>query len=94
MSHLMIKITAQHLFTYADRYSRKAERAGKGTLYPTVWQCAKRFGVKQDAILEVIDDYLPGGYLGLIVGFKTGGGSAEYEGGDQQVEAYMEIGAP
>ena len=84
-------MTPEELFAYVDRFARRAEKAGKGTQYPTYRQVAKRFNVKHDDIEEAIDDYQGDGYLGSVVGYRTGGGWYGIETrGARKVEAYSD----
>lgn len=79
----------EKLFKYARTFADRSEASGNGTAYPTVRQCAQRFRVRQAVIEEICSDYIGEGYMGLIVGFRTGAGYGSYSSlGEYQVEAY------
>lgn len=85
----MSYVQPDDLFKYADRFARRSERAGKGTEYPTLRQCARRFKCShEDIVLSVEDGPSHAGYLGIVAGVRAHDGIAEYEGLDRQVEAY------
>lgn len=78
--------TVDQIYTWAkDHPSTKVGRA------PTIRQAAAHFKCSQLLIDEVMEnDPQPSdrGYLGLVVGFKTGGGGvAELRGGARMIEA-------
>lgn len=82
-------MTPEELFIYADRFARRAEKAGKGTQYPTFRQAAKRFRVKISDIEDACNDWCGEEYMRAIVAFRVGGGVGCIESkGDYQVEAY------
>lgn len=83
-------LTPNSLHAYAASYASERESQGKGTLYPTVRECAKHFRVRQQTIAETVSEPLDGDqYLGLIVGHRMGNGISPIDKlGDQQVEAY------
>ncbi|HQR98174.1 MULTISPECIES: hypothetical protein [unclassified Polaromonas] len=83
-----MSIDSQKLFNYAEKFTRRHELAGSGSVYPTVRQAARRFKCTQQAIEDATYDGVDFGYLGIVAGFRAGGGHATYEDGDRQVEAY------
>jgi vacuolar-type H+-ATPase catalytic subunit A/Vma1 len=89
-------LDAASIFRYARRYADRHEKAGRGTQFPTVRQAAKRFGVKQSEIEEVVysvDHSEINGceYMGLSVGCRIRAGWATHDSlGDFEIEAYRE----
>jgi len=84
-------MTPQELFDYADRFATKHEAKGKGTVYPTLRQAAKRFHCTYDDIQDAVDDWQGDtGYLGIAVAIGIPGqGSADIAPrGAQLIEAY------
>ena len=82
-------VTPATLFKYVDKFARRHENTGKGTVYPTLRQTAKHFRTTISEIEEVADDYCELGYLGLVVGVGIpGAGYADLLRGQWQVEAY------
>ena len=83
-------MTPDQLFTYADRFARRHEADGRGTIYPTMRQVAKRFRVAYDEIEDACQIYQGEGYLGLVVaiGIQGHGYADITPRGEQQVEAY------
>ncbi len=84
-------MTPQELFDYADRFATKHEAKGKGTVYPTLRQAAKRFRCTYDDIQDAVDGWQADeGYLGIAV--ATGISGAGYANiiprGAQLIEAY------
>ena len=61
-----MKVTAQQVFDYADRYARRHENTGKGTQYPTVRQAARRFKVKQATIRRIVEGSEGCGWHGFV----------------------------
>lgn len=87
----MRTLTADYLFAYANQIARNAEAENKGTVYPTIREAARHFRVRQQDIEDACNDYTGPGYLGLIVGIRTGAGIGSYDRrGDCQVEAYKD----
>jgi hypothetical protein len=88
--HRQRYLTRERLFTYASKFTRRHERHGEGTIYPTMRQAAKYFGVSIDQIEEVADEGLEGErYLGLATAVRAGSGVANIEPrGAWLVEAY------
>ena len=73
-------MNAQELFKYADRFARRNENAGRGTICPTVRHAAKRFRCTYDEIEDACNEGVEDGYLGLATGFGIPGyGHADIE---------------
>jgi hypothetical protein len=85
-----MKVTAQKVFDYADRYARQHEKVGRGTQYPTVRQAARRFKVPQSVIVDIVEGAdIKDAYFGIAVALGISGvGHYALEGGDQLIEAY------
>ena len=81
------------LFRYADRFASRHEAKGKGTVFPTFRQIAKRFRVRYDEIEDAVADGQCsdecGSYFGVSIGVQIQGvGYAEHgTRGEYQVEA-------
>lgn len=86
------ELTPESLFEYADTFARKAEKAGKGTCYPTFREAARYFRVRLSDIEDTCNDYGGDHYMKPAVGFRTGGGWGSYACmGDWLVEAFKEL---
>lgn len=83
-------ITPKQLFDYATEYAANAEKAGRGTVYPTFREVARRFRVNHDEIAQACEDWDQShGYMQPAVGMRSGAGVAAFEHrGDCLVEAY------
>lgn len=81
------------LFKYAENFAAKAEKAGRGTQWPTFRQAAKRMKCTYDELEQLVSDYDGDGYMGVAVGCQVGGmggGTYRYESrGQYAVEAYL-----
>lgn len=83
-------MSSEKLFVYATNFAKRSESTGRGTQYPTFKQAARRMKCTYDELQDLIDDYQGEGYMGAVVGFRTGGGVATIKSrGDYQVEAYL-----
>ena len=82
-------LTPKALFTYADRFATRHEKAGRGTVYPTLRQAARRFRTTVAEVEEAVDSGDVGGYLGIAVAIGIPGvGYADLPRGEWMVEAY------
>lgn len=81
----------EELFKYADRFARRHENAGRGTVCPTMRQAAKRFRCTYDDIEDACNDGFEHGYLGIATGFGISGyGHADITPrGNWLIEAYV-----
>ena len=84
-------LQATMIAKWADAFTSRHERSGRGTVCPTVRQAARRFRVKQREILECVDGVgdLPVGfdYFGIAVGMRVGSGIGEFDcEGDYLIE--------
>lgn len=61
------------LFRYADKFAKRNEAAGKGTVYPTLRQAASRFRCRLDDIENACESYIGEGYLGVACGIGIQG---------------------
>jgi hypothetical protein len=80
------------LFGIASRFADRAEKADKGTQWPTVGYCAKSLGVLVENIEDIVRDYQGDGYMGLGIGGQVGGlgGGVWYSKPSEfVVEAYL-----
>jgi hypothetical protein len=86
----MARPTAEQLYTYAARFAERAERAGRGTQWPTLAAAAHRFGCSIGDIEDAAEGYGGDGYMGIAVGVGiAGSGYAEHKHrGECQIEAY------
>lgn len=83
------ELTPKDLFEWANKYARSSEAAGHGTRYPTLRMAARRYGMSQARIEEILDEGTEEGYLGLAVGIRTTSGTGAHETrGECLVEAY------
>jgi hypothetical protein len=87
------KVDGASIFRYARKVADRAERYGKGTKFPTIRHAARRFGMKQSAILDLVEypDEVAGfDYVGVAVGRGIAGfGTAAHDSiGDYEIEAY------
>lgn len=82
-------ITPQALFDFATGYAA-AESQGRGTVYPTFREVARRFNATHDEIEQACQDWDQShGYMQPAVGIRSGAGVAAFEHrGDCLVEAY------
>lgn len=86
-------ISAEALFTYCERYATRAEKANKGTQWPTIRQIKRRFRCSRGHIEDAVSNYHGAGYMGIGVGVQVGGvgggiGLTENEN-EHVVEAYL-----
>ena len=83
-------MTPKQLFDYADRFARRHEDAGKGTVCPTLRQVSKRFRCTYDEIEDACEEGVEDCYLGIATAFGIAGyGHADITPrGAQLVEAY------
>jgi len=51
-----MKLTGKQLWKWANKKTKTAENAGKGSVCPTFREAAKRFGCSYDAIEDAIND--------------------------------------
>lgn len=51
-------ITSDMVFGYASRYAARSEKAGQGTQWPTLAQCAKRFNCKISDVVDAVESYI------------------------------------
>mgnify|MGYP003393985605 CR=1 FL=1 len=80
------------LFGVASRFADRAEKAGRGTQWPTVGYCAKALRVRVKNIEGIVADYMGDGYMGIGVGLRVGGmgGGVYYlKPCEYVVEAYL-----
>jgi hypothetical protein len=81
------------LFKYAENFASRAEKAGRGTQWPTYRQAARAMRCTYDELEQLIEDYHGAGYMGTAVGCQVGGlggGVYTYEvRGEYRVEAYL-----
>ena len=80
-------MTPETLHKYAKRFATRHEKAGKGTVCPTLRQCARRF---RTTVAEVEEMAECGENLDLLVGMAIpmGGASCELPHSQWMVEAY------
>lgn len=83
-------ITPQALFDFATGYAAEAEGEGRGSVYPTFREVAKRFKATHDEIEQTCEDWDQShGYMQPAVGVRSGAGVATFQHrGDYSVEAY------
>jgi len=80
-------MTPEALHQYARRFAKRHEAAGKGTVWPTLQQCAKRFRTTVSKVEEMVEE--SENNLDLLVGIGIPGvGSADLPHSHWQVEAY------
>lgn len=84
-------LTPRSLFEWADRYARRREARGDGTVYPTLRQAARRFRARLDEIEAAADEGVSDEdvYLGVAVAVGIQGvGCADLKRSERLVEAY------
>ena len=80
-------MTPEALHKYAERFATRHEQAGKGTVWPTLRQCARRF---RTTVAKVEDMTECGRNLDLLVGvaIPMGGAACDLPHSQWMVEAY------
>lgn len=75
---------------WACQFREEAEATGRGTRFPTVQECAKRFRVAQKSILEAIDsgDHPKGYHCAYNVAIASGGGVGEWKQSEYEIEVW------
>lgn len=82
-------ITPEQIFKYVDRLNKKSINKGEGSYCPSIRDVAKRFGISQKAVSDLVDDYSGDCYLSLVAAQRIGSGVYSYKKlGDYLVEAY------
>ena len=75
---------------WACQLREESEASGRGTCFPTVAECAKRFRVTQKAILEAIDsgDHPKGYHVAYNVAIASGGERSEWKQSEYEIEVW------
>jgi hypothetical protein len=75
---------------WACQFREEAEATGRGTCFPTVQECAKRFRIAQKAILEAIDsgDHPRGYHVAYNVAIASGGGTGDWRQSEYEIEVW------
>lgn len=83
-------VTGAQLAAWANRKITAAEKAGRGTICPTMREACKRFSCSMDAIRDACEDgTFEGDYLGIAVAVGGNGGYYPLKAHEQLIEVEL-----